>query len=79
MLRPLSLCCAQLIAHVGFSCVTIVDRTMNRAPTFLNFLSLIVVFVVLIPLQFFRARAEARVLEEHFGDQHRQYKARSWF
>jgi protein-S-isoprenylcysteine O-methyltransferase Ste14 len=35
--------------------------------------------VVLIPLQLFRARAEARILEQHFGDQYRQYKASTWF
>lgn len=36
-------------------------------------------FVVLIPLQLVRARAEARVLEQTFGDQYRQYKANTWF
>jgi protein-S-isoprenylcysteine O-methyltransferase Ste14 len=39
-------------------------------------------FLVLVPLlvmQFFRARAEARVLEERFGEQYRQYRARTWF
>jgi protein-S-isoprenylcysteine O-methyltransferase Ste14 len=39
-------------------------------------------FLVLVPVlvvQFFRARAEARVLEERFGEEYRQYKARTWF
>jgi protein-S-isoprenylcysteine O-methyltransferase Ste14 len=40
---------------------------------------LFLLFLVILPLQFFRARAEGRVLEEHFGDQYRQYKARTWF
>ncbi len=36
-------------------------------------------FLFLIPLQFFRARAEAGVLEEHFGEEYRQYRAKTWF
>ncbi len=36
-------------------------------------------FVVLIPLQIVRARAESRVLEETFGEEYRAYKARTWF
>jgi protein-S-isoprenylcysteine O-methyltransferase Ste14 len=39
-------------------------------------------FLVLAPLlvmQFFRARVEARVLEERFGEEYRAYKARTWF
>jgi protein-S-isoprenylcysteine O-methyltransferase Ste14 len=39
-------------------------------------------FLVLVPLlvaQMIRARAEARVLEERFGEEYRQYKARTWF
>jgi protein-S-isoprenylcysteine O-methyltransferase Ste14 len=39
-------------------------------------------FLFLLPLvvmQFFRARAEARLLEQHFGEQYRQYKAGTWF
>jgi protein-S-isoprenylcysteine O-methyltransferase Ste14 len=39
----------------------------------------LLIFVVLIPLQIFRARAEARVLEAHFGDQYRHYKSQTWF
>jgi len=37
------------------------------------------IFIVLIPLQVVRARAEARVLEARFGDQYRQYKSQTWF
>jgi protein-S-isoprenylcysteine O-methyltransferase Ste14 len=36
-------------------------------------------FVVLIPLQVFRVRAEERVLEAKFGDAYRDYKRRTWF
>jgi protein-S-isoprenylcysteine O-methyltransferase Ste14 len=37
------------------------------------------VFVILIPLQAFRARAEARVLGNRFGDEYRKYRATTWF
>jgi protein-S-isoprenylcysteine O-methyltransferase Ste14 len=40
---------------------------------------LLLLLVPLLLLQISRARAEARVLEEHFGDQYRQYKAATWF
>ena len=40
---------------------------------------LLLIIAVIVPLQFFRARAEGRVLEQHFGDQYRQYKAQTWF
>lgn len=36
-------------------------------------------FAVLIPLQVFRARKEAAVLEAKFGDAYREYKQRTWF
>ena len=35
--------------------------------------------VVLIPLQAYRARKEARVLEAAFGEEYRQYRASTWF
>jgi protein-S-isoprenylcysteine O-methyltransferase Ste14 len=35
--------------------------------------------VALIPMQVVRARKEARVLEEKFGEQYRLYRARTWF
>ncbi|MBI2678749.1 MAG: isoprenylcysteine carboxylmethyltransferase family protein [Candidatus Koribacter versatilis] len=34
---------------------------------------------VIIPIQWLRARAEARVLEAKFGDQYRNYRAKTWF
>jgi protein-S-isoprenylcysteine O-methyltransferase Ste14 len=36
-------------------------------------------FLILIPIQIMRARAEGKVLEERFGEAYRQYKARTWF
>jgi protein-S-isoprenylcysteine O-methyltransferase Ste14 len=38
--------------------------------------------LLLVPvliLQIIRARAESRVLEEHFGDEYRRYRASTWF
>ncbi len=35
--------------------------------------------MALIPMQVVRARKEARVLEEKFGEQYRLYRARTWF
>jgi len=35
--------------------------------------------LVVAPLQAMRARKEARVLEEKFGDAYREYRARTWF
>ena len=37
------------------------------------------VFAVLVPAQIVRARREARVLEEKFGDEYRRYRAGTWF
>ena len=37
------------------------------------------VFVVLIPLQLYRAKKEEEVLAAKFGDEYRAYKARTWF
>jgi protein-S-isoprenylcysteine O-methyltransferase Ste14 len=37
------------------------------------------IFLILIPIQMMRARAEGKVLEERFGEAYRQYKARTWF
>jgi len=34
---------------------------------------------VLVPMQVMRARKEAQVLEEKFGDAYRAYRARTWF
>ena len=46
---------------------------------FLRLPSLLLFVLVLIPVQFFRARAEARVLEEKFGDEYRRWRAQTWF
>jgi protein-S-isoprenylcysteine O-methyltransferase Ste14 len=40
---------------------------------------LLVVLLLLIPLQVWRARNEARVLEEKFGEEYREYRRRTWF
>ena len=37
------------------------------------------VFVLLIPLQLWRARKESAVLEAAFGDEYRAYRAGTWF
>ncbi len=34
---------------------------------------------VIVPIQIVRARREAAVLEEKFGEEYRQYRARTWF
>jgi protein-S-isoprenylcysteine O-methyltransferase Ste14 len=39
---------------------------------------LLLLLVPVLILQVSRARAEARVLEEHFGDEYRHYKATTW-
>lgn len=36
-------------------------------------------FAVLIPVQMIRSRREARVLEEKFGDEYREYARHTWF
>jgi len=40
---------------------------------------LFLLFCVAIPAQIFRARREARVLEEKFGEEYREYRRRTWF
>jgi protein-S-isoprenylcysteine O-methyltransferase Ste14 len=40
---------------------------------------LLLLLVPVLILQITRAGAEARVLEAHFGDEYRQYKAHTWF
>ena len=37
------------------------------------------IFGVLIPMQILRARREAAVLEEKFGDAYRDYRKQTWF
>jgi protein-S-isoprenylcysteine O-methyltransferase Ste14 len=36
-------------------------------------------FVAIIPLQLWRSRKEAQVLEAKFGDEYRRYRAGTWF
>jgi protein-S-isoprenylcysteine O-methyltransferase Ste14 len=40
---------------------------------------LVVMMIALIPIQVLRARTEARVLEEKFGEEYRAYRRRTWF
>jgi len=40
---------------------------------------LYVLVVIMVPVQIVRAGKEARVLEEKFGDQYRQYRRKTWF
>jgi protein-S-isoprenylcysteine O-methyltransferase Ste14 len=35
--------------------------------------------IVLVPVQILRARREAKVLEEKFGDEYRAYREKTWF
>jgi len=37
------------------------------------------ILVVMVPLQIYRARQEEKILEAKFGEEYRQYKARTWF
>jgi protein-S-isoprenylcysteine O-methyltransferase Ste14 len=36
-------------------------------------------FLVLLPMQAYRSRKEAEVLEAEFGDEYREYKQKTWF
>jgi protein-S-isoprenylcysteine O-methyltransferase Ste14 len=40
---------------------------------------MVAVIVAVILMQIFRARREAQVLEEKFGDEYREYRKRTWF
>jgi protein-S-isoprenylcysteine O-methyltransferase Ste14 len=46
---------------------------------FWNRLYFLWAFAVLIPLQIWRARKEACVLEEKFGEEYRAYRKQTWF
>ncbi|HEX6802177.1 MAG TPA: isoprenylcysteine carboxylmethyltransferase family protein [Terriglobales bacterium] len=39
----------------------------------------LLIFVVIVPMQIWRARKEASVLEATFGDQYRTYRQSTWF
>jgi protein-S-isoprenylcysteine O-methyltransferase Ste14 len=73
----------QLITHGIYSRIRnpiYVFGTFVFAGLFL-FLERPLLLLLLVPvliLQITRARAEARVLEERFGEQYRQYKAKTW-
>ena len=39
----------------------------------------LLVFLLIIPLQIWRARKESKVLEASFGEEYRRYRASTWF
>jgi len=39
----------------------------------------LLIFVVIIPMQIWRARNESLVLEAKFGEEYRRYRANTWF
>ena len=39
----------------------------------------LLIFLIIVPLQLWRARKEGRVLEAKFGEEYRAYRARTWF
>jgi protein-S-isoprenylcysteine O-methyltransferase Ste14 len=39
----------------------------------------LLIFLILVPMQVMRIRAERRVLEAKFGDAYREYRKRTWF
>jgi hypothetical protein len=39
----------------------------------------LLIFLAIIPLQLWRARKEAQVLEAKFGDEYRTYRSTTWF
>ena len=40
---------------------------------------LLLLLLILLPIQILRARQEARVLEQKFGDAYREYRSTTWF
>jgi protein-S-isoprenylcysteine O-methyltransferase Ste14 len=40
---------------------------------------LLLILVLIIPMQMWRAHNEAKVLEERFGEEYREYRKRTWF
>jgi protein-S-isoprenylcysteine O-methyltransferase Ste14 len=41
--------------------------------------ALLLLLLIIIPMQLWRVRREARVLEAKFGDEYREYRKRTWF
>jgi protein-S-isoprenylcysteine O-methyltransferase Ste14 len=39
----------------------------------------LLIFLILVPMQLMRIRAERRVLEQKFGDAYREYRKHTWF
>lgn len=39
----------------------------------------LLIFVIIIPMQVWRSRVEARTLEAAFGEEYRNYRAKTWF
>jgi protein-S-isoprenylcysteine O-methyltransferase Ste14 len=39
----------------------------------------LLLLIILVPVQILRARREAKVLEEKFGDEYRAYREKTWF
>jgi protein-S-isoprenylcysteine O-methyltransferase Ste14 len=39
----------------------------------------LLILVLIIPMQIWRARNEAKVLEDRFGEEYRTYRRRTWF
>ncbi|HKW16476.1 MAG TPA: isoprenylcysteine carboxylmethyltransferase family protein [Terriglobales bacterium] len=59
--------------YVFGSCVVAGVFLLVGHPKFL------LIFLIIIPMQIWRARKEAVVLEAKFGDQYRAYRASTWF
>ena len=45
---------------------------------YLNLPQLLLLLIIIIPAQILRAKAEERLLEEHFGEEYRAYKRATW-
>ena len=59
--------------YVFGSCVIVGLILVLGRPMFL------LIFLVVIPLQIWRARKESSVLEAAFGEEYRKYRAATWF